>query len=262
LGSRAVLARQTAIALAPVAAVWVLLDSHWRAASGAARRPWLNAVAVLAMPFGLFWAVRVFVSRFSVRYEPSLLHDSVVMRIADMPGAATELAAHFARTAIPLAVPAAVLVSLIAVVGVRRVRPACWGYVVAAAVVAAQPAMIDPRWEGFHSNEQRLAALAILPLVCAIALLLAESRWRAGPAACAAAILAIVAVASLHHEFTAVGPATLTQFLGLQLTATALVAALIIINRRPVPVGPPGNGRSRAGDGAAPPNLAAGSTSP
>lgn len=235
----AVLGRQTAIAVAPVVAVWVLLDARWRSPARG-RRAWPTAILAVALTLAIFVEVRLWSARFSLPFEPTGVDDTVFNLFGALPGTAAELAAHFARIVVPLAVPLTALVTLVVVVGWRKVSFAGWGALLMAAAITVQPAITDPRFPGFAFNEQRLAALAILPLAVAVATLLAQTQWR-WPERFArmvsVALVVVVAVASLHHEFSSVGPSTLTQFLATQAVAAAVVAVLLGLGRRSAPVG-------------------------
>ncbi|MFV8165927.1 hypothetical protein ACNQVK_28150 [Mycobacterium sp. 134] len=228
----AVLGRQTAILVAPVAAGWLLNESHWRTIPGG-RRPWGQAIAALAVTVLLFVAVRTWSARFSIQFEPTVLHDTVLNLLGGMPDTAVELAAHFARTLIPLMVPLAAFATLCGVLGWRRVPFGAWAALAMCVAIAAQPAMTDPRFPGFAFNEQRLAALALLPLVYAVAVLLdrtdrcKDNRWVPP------LLVALLAVGSLHHEFSSIGPQSLAQFLAVQFIVAIVVSGLLIADRRP-----------------------------
>lgn len=226
----AVLGRQTAVAVAPVAALWVL----W----GPSRRPvptqsesrstrWATAAVVLLVTVGVLAAVKRLTMSFTEYYEPSLLHNSVFNRLNDLPGAGSELISHFLRLGLPLAVPLAALIGLITVVGWRSVPPACWASLAIVAAIVAQPSVTDPAFAGFQGNEQRLVALSVLPLVCAVADLFCVLRDRPHRRINVVVILGVLAVASVNHKSTAVGPHSLHQFLVLEGLAAIVVAALI-----------------------------------
>jgi hypothetical protein len=233
----AVLGRQSAIAVAPVAALWILADPRWRAAV-AIRSRWAVAAASVLLTAALFAAVKVFTAGFTHDYEPSLLRDSVLNLVGELPGAAPELAAHVARTAVPWIVPAAVIVTLIVCVGVRRVEFSCWACLLIAVSIAAQPLMIDPGWPGFEHNEQRLAALGLLPLACAAADLLRQCRGQPMTRNRMAMAVTVLAVGSLHHEFSLVGPASLEAFLVLQVIVAVGVSWLVVRDNQPPPPPP------------------------
>jgi hypothetical protein len=231
----AVLGRQTAIGVAPVVALWVLFAPTWRQAPRTSNRgvAWPTALAAVTTTFAIFIGVKAISGRFSADFEPSILRDSVLTRLSELPGVTAELAAHFARTAVPLLLPTVVVVTLILIAGWRGLPFACWGYLLIALAIVAQPAMIDPGFPGFEFNEQRLSALAILPLVCATAEVLKQTRC---PSRLHAGLLvAIFAVASLHHEFSSIGPQSLVQFLVLQLVAAIAVGALLVADQRGAP---------------------------
>jgi hypothetical protein len=230
----AVLGRQTAIAVAPVGALWVLFDPRWRSPVRG-RRAWPIAIAALTLTLGIFIEIRVWSARFSIPYEPTGLNDTVFNLVGGLPGTTVELAAHFARLLVPLALPLAAFVSLVVVVGWRKVSFAGWGALLLAAAIVVQPAITDPRFPGFAFNEQRLSALAVLPLVFAVATLLAQTRWHWPHRSVRLIPVAMVAVASLHHEFSSVGPNSLAAFLAIQALATAVVAGLLGFGRRNSP---------------------------
>lgn len=227
----AVLGRQTAILVAPVAAAWLLLDPRQRAAVDG-RRPWAAAIAAVAGTTVLFVAVRILSARFSIPFEPTGLHDTVFNLVSGMPDTATELAAHLARTLIPLLVPATAFIALCTVVGWGRVAFGAWAGLVMCLAIAAQPAITDPGFPGFAFNEQRLAALALLPLAYGIAILLQQTE--SGRAWVPPLLVVILAVGSLHHEFSSIGPQSLAQFLAVQVGTAVAVGALLRRDRRPV----------------------------
>jgi hypothetical protein len=228
----ALLGRQTAVVAAPVLAAWVLLDPRWRSQSDG-RRAWPTAAAALAVTAVLFMAIRILCARFSIHFEPTGLHDTVFNLVSGLPGTATEMAAHFARLAVPLLVPLAVFGTLAAVVGWRRVPLASWACLALCVAIIAQPAVTDPRFPGFAFNEQRLAALGLLPLVYGIAVLLGQTRRRRPGPWLPLLLVGILSLESLHHEFSWFGPQSLAQFLAVQLAAATAVAALLFWDRRP-----------------------------
>ncbi|OBA92794.1 hypothetical protein A5662_20885 [Mycobacteriaceae bacterium 1482268.1] len=228
----AVLGRQTAILVAPVAAAWVLIDPAWRQAIQR-RTAWLTAFFSLTATFVIYVGFKLWSARFSTYFEPTAFHNSIFNLVADLPNAIFELAAHFARTAIPLAVPLAVFTTLVALVGWRRVAAPCWGSLLIALAIVVQPALTDPRFPGAAHNEQRQAALALLPLVCAVAGLLSQTCRRSPGPSRVVLIVALLAAASLHHEYTAIGPKTLPQFVGIQLLVAVAVAGVLAFDRRP-----------------------------
>ncbi|OBA82414.1 hypothetical protein A5642_27340 [Mycolicibacterium mucogenicum] len=227
----AVLGRQSAIGVAPVLALWVLLDPAWRSSVSIRVRVTIAAVAVV-LTTALYSGVRAFTARFTIPYEPSLLHDSVLKRIADLPAAASELITHAARTMAPLIVPVALIIVLVISLGWRRVTFRCWGSLVVAASLVVQPLMIDPAWTGFAHNEQRLAALALLPLSCAAADLLGLAHRSDMPRSRILITVGLLAIGSLHHEFSVVGPTSLGTFLAIQFVV-AVAACWLVLQTKP-----------------------------
>src|SRR6185369_5322259 len=116
-----------------------------------------------------------------------------------------------------------------------------------AAAVALQTVLIGPQFPGLAGNEPRLAALALPAMAVALAYALraaglvtgvGASRWDAR----AFAIVALLALGSLHHLYTVVGPSGQGQFVALELgsgVAAAAVLAWMLHDRR-----------DRAGDAA------------
>jgi hypothetical protein len=220
--------RQTALLVAPVAAAWMVWGPEWR--DGVMGRRAALAVAALAV-VGVIYAVVLEVTEpFTVDFEPHVPDDTVLARLDELPGSATELADHALRTFIPLLPALAVLAALVSVRGIRRGWP--WpavGCVALAAVIVVQPLAIDPAFPGFESNEQRLTGLGLLPLVVAIAILARDVVPRERPSpAWWAALAGLFAVGSLHHTFTDPGPGSLAQFLVLQVLVSAGLAFLVL----------------------------------
>lgn len=221
----AILGRQTAVLVAFAAAMWMALGDEWRRARPQrARMLW--AAAGVAVVAGLYGVLKAIVAPFTKRFEPSIPGDTVLARLDELPGSASDLAQHAGRTALPLLVATAVLVVLVLRVGWRRVPSTVWWLLLVAAAVVVQPLAVDPAFPGFESNEQRLASLGLLPLAAACALLAARARLdRASPWTLAAGA-ALVAAGSLHHDLTRVGPDGDAQFFALQILAAAGIAAL------------------------------------
>jgi hypothetical protein len=216
----AICGRQSALPLAPVAALWVLADPAWRAKSRRLRLG--TAMGVLALVVGVYSAIMFAVAPFSKDYEPHIPGDTVLALLQDLPSNARSLVAHLGRSVVPLLVPGAVLVATLTL---RRTKGLPWlswpafGCLTVGAAIIGQPIAIDPAFPGFAYNEQRLVALGLLPLAVAIGLLLAPVAPRrvAGPMIAMMAVL--LSVSSLHHLFTRVGPPTTTTFLASQAVA-------------------------------------------
>ena len=227
----AVLGRQTAILVAPASAIWILCDPRWQLGAGR-RRPWPTALFGVAVTFAIFGIISVWSKRFSYDYEPSPLHDSIMNLVVELPASAAKLVGHFARTAIPLVVAFAVFCALLFIVGRRNVNFPTWGGILIAAAITVQPAAIDPRFPGFVSNEQRLAALAILPLVYAVATLFGKTQRRRHGPWLVVSIVALILAASLNPKYTSIGPSSLPQFIAVELIVALAVATMIIVGYR------------------------------
>lgn len=223
----AILGRQTALLTAPVAAMWVMVDPPWRGAS--TRRRWLTATGAVAVVAVLQQAVVATAAPFTVHFEPHIPDDTVLTRLDELPDVSGELVAHAARTFIPLAITLAVIIAGIAVHRARSmpIRWAVWGSLLMAAAIVVQPLAIDPAFPGFASNEQRLSALALVPLAVTAGLLLAPLRLRPVSAVMPYALIALLVLASLHHTLSRVGPPDVATFVVLQLIIAGTLALAI-----------------------------------
>jgi hypothetical protein len=135
---------------------------------------------------------------------------------------------HTVRVAVPFLLPLVLL--LVTAIGIRRQGTAVpvhfWGLLAVSAAIVVQPLGMSDSFPGFAYNEPRLSALGLVPFVLGIAVLL-RSLDRPLERGRALALVATVAGASLHHLYTAVGPASLGQFIALQLGAGAVAAVLL-----------------------------------
>ena len=230
----AICGRQTALLVGVVAALWVLRGEGWRALPRARR--WLVAAATVGVVGAIYAAIKVVTEPFSIEYEPQFPADTLLDRLD--PGSAGDVGKHVLRTFIPLVVPGAVLVALLSLRGVRSLPWPAIGMSVVAAAIVVQPLALDPDYAGFASNEQRLSGLAVLPLALAIGAVARDLRLRREPSPVWWAALALLlALGSLHHVFTDVGPSGLGQFVALQLLVAVGLAVLVRLSyERAAPV--------------------------
>ena len=217
--------RQTAMLALPVLAVWSILaarndpDRRSRGVVAAlvATAPFVTGVAVSAI-------TKPFTSPFGLRIP----EDTILPLLADLPSTLPELGTHAMRVAIPFPLPLVVLGAV--VLGRLRLGAGLgvhfWGLLAVSAAVVAQPLGVSDDYPGFAFNEPRLSALGLFPTVLAIAVLVADTRLSIGSGR-ALAVLAAVAIASLHHLYTVVGPASLSQFVATQLVMAATVGVLV-----------------------------------
>jgi hypothetical protein len=252
----AALARQTIVIVVPVLAVWLLLQSRRRssdaAESGAApsdvtpsgvAASRVTAVAVVVLPFALLAGVRMITAPFSETFTPRFPQDFILPLLADLPGSAVVLADHVLRVLAPLLLTVSIGVTALLICWRRR-RPVPLAAVMCAlagAAVIGQPLGIGPAFPGFTGNQPRLSALGLIPVALAVGALLMAlpprrwSRWRE------LALGVVVVGASLHHLYTVVGPADVTQFIVLQGVACALIVVLLFTGeRRPAAAGTSG----------------------
>ena len=238
-------ARETALPAALVVIAWIALAPDWRALPRALRGGVAGGVAVVAA--GIWAVTRAVAGGFSAPALPgvhdasavasgyslpapslSTLDDYTILGTLSAPGT---LAEHVARVATPLIMPAALVVAALVVARRMGVRPpvAFWASLAMAASIVAQPLLVSPAV--LSNNETRLAALGVLPLVAALALLLE----RIGPrlrerlqGRDLAGIGVVLAIGSLHHLYTVVGPTSASQIAPLQLVAGALAGWLLV----------------------------------
>lgn len=221
--------RQTMLLVLPVAAVWILIEPAWSAST---RRRWW-AAAVVGVGAAAYAAILAVAAGFDFPFGPDGLGDTVVL---DPPGLRAA-ASHLGRTAIPFVALGAVLAAVAFVLARGRVRVGdvprrVWLALAMWAAIVVQPLLISPDFPGFAFNEQRLAGLGLLPFVLAVVLALdvAVTRGLLGVRRTGSAIAAgVLAIASLSHIFTWIGPSNLAQFLALQLAAAAVLFGLVVV---------------------------------
>ncbi len=235
----AVLSRQTELLVAPVAAYWVLRGPSWR--ERAAHVRCARAVGVLLLTALLYIAMDLVTSSFTKRFEPSFPRDTILSLIVPTHGNLSTLASHLGRCAVPLIVPAAVILAVL-VAGRLRNQPTVrlpfefYASLAIAAAVIVQPIGVSPSFPGFAHNEQRLVGIGLLPVAVAGAVALREGQLQgvldlSRPTVCV--VLAAMALGSLHHIFTRIGPPSLSAFVALQILAAAVVfIALVVPVRR------------------------------
>ena len=186
------------------------------------------------MTFGIYIIVKIWSTGFSGHFEPSTLEDSILGMLSGLPSTAMQLGAHVARTAIPLVIGLAMVAALGAIVGWRHVSVPCWGALAMAAGIVFQPLVTNPDLRGLAHNEQRLAALAILPLAYAVGELLSQTVYRRQRWYYPVLIVGLLAAASLHHEYAAFGAQSMKQFVGLQVVVAIAVGLILFRVREPV----------------------------
>jgi hypothetical protein len=220
-------ARQTMLLAVLATAAWVLLDPAWRA-QPTRRRAGTAAGALLAAAVA-YVAIRAAVDPFTTPGAPDSPADTIVVH----SGTPRELGAHLLRCAIAVTVVAVPLLAALALLRARAIAipRRVWLSLLLFASIFIQPVVISPGFVGFASNEQRLAGLALLPLCAALAIALEAAARRGAVPDPSPRVLALVvgllALGSLHHVSTWVGPASLAQFLVLQLVAALGVAAAV-----------------------------------
>jgi hypothetical protein len=165
-----------------------------------------------------------------------LPEETILPLLSDLPSSAAVLVDHVLRISAPLLLVFGMLLALILLYIRRRRSPPLDSYMCAiiSAAIVGQPFVIGPAFPGFAGNEPRLSALGFLPLVLCLAAAFVglDQTLRSGPAM---ALLLLVALASLHHIYTWIGPANATQFLAIQASAAGLAFILVLLSMRSAP---------------------------
>ena len=223
----AVLGREGGLAVAVGVCAWLV-----------ARRHIAPAVASLVLPAAAFATIKAVGAQESLP-NPPIGPFTVVSPVLHLPGSARELADHFGRVVLASPLSFAILLASIAVlVAERRLRLGMSPFGAAlllASLVVLQPAAFNPAW--VQHNESRLAALGIVPLAIAAASACVQTGLRPSAAA-TAALMAAIAVSSLHHRYTW-GSAYETPriFVAVEAFSAAALAVYVVIGSRSARVG-------------------------
>jgi hypothetical protein len=244
----ATLARQTAIPVAFAAGYWVGFGTGWRDVRP--RRRWTQALGVVIAPICAYIVLTRVAASFSYETTPSFTHFTLLADLARLPTGAGSMVNHLLRCVNSLvAVAALISVSVVARrrCGAQGTLPfAAVGGLLVGAAIAIQPVVLSPQY--VVKNETRLAALALGSFIFALSVLLRE-RERAGfhlTARRALAIVAVLALGSLHHIYTVVGLANATQTVTLQVV-TAIAAGVLLWEAMLLPRRVSQGGASEAG---------------
>jgi len=236
-------ARETALPAALVVIAWMAFAPGWRDVPRARRVAFGAGVAVAVVAV---WVVtRSIAGEFSAPALPGVHDASAVARGYSLPspslstldeytvlGALSSpgsLGEHLARVATPLIMPVLLVVAALLVARRAGVRPpfAFWASLAMAAAIVVQPLLVSPAV--LAGNETRLAALGVLPVIVALALLLARMDvLRRVRAVDAAAVGVVLSIGSLHHLYTVVGPTSASQIAPLQVVAGGLAGWLLV----------------------------------
>ncbi len=170
----AALARQTIVVVAPILAVWLLLEGRREPRRWAT---WLTALVTAVVPFVVLALVGQLTRRFTSHFSPRLPEDTILPLLSDLPSSAAVLVDHVLRISAPLLLVFGMLLALIVLYIRRRRSPPLDSYMCAivAAAIVGQPFVIGPAFPGFAGNEPRLSALGFLPLVLCLAAALLDS---------------------------------------------------------------------------------------
>jgi hypothetical protein len=231
------LARQTMLPVAPVVALWMALAPEWRDASGRIPRAWIAAAVLLpVILYAGAHAVAADFSRPGVPFSRLTILDAVL----DLPSTAGDLLNHFAHIFNGLLAIMALLAATLMSTRLRELPALFWGSLAVGAVIVLQSAVLnpDPIFNDYSSsNEPRLVALAMIPLAVAFASARGwvEQRGVRTLAQCVpqlVAIVALMAIGSLHHIYTSVSTGSKGATLAIEvLTAAALLVLVLVVDR-------------------------------
>ncbi len=261
----AAIGRQTVVAVAPVVALWLAIAPEWRdrpgpaVTVGGARRPLLPAAAALLVPLVAYLAVKGAASGFSRAGVP-LTRLTILEAVGDLPATAGDLANHFAHVLNALLAVAALLAATLWTARRRlaQLPSLFWGSLAVGTAIVLLAAALnpDPVFNDYSStNEPRLVALGLVPFAIAFG---SGRRWLeretgarplASSPALVAALVALLALGSLHHIYTSVSTGSKEATLALELLTAATLLVLLVRWDRP---GAGERGERRASPLAAP----------
>jgi hypothetical protein len=225
----ATLARQTAVPVSLGVAAWLAFGPGWSDASAGVRAVRAGA-AVLSSVVLFIIAVRV-AAPFSAGTTPDFAHWTMLADLEHLPSGLGNVGQHFLRSVNGLfSVLALIVVAAVAIKrrsSDTRLPREFWWCMLLAGLVIVQPVILSPEYVAH--NETRLTVLGVPTLVVGLAFLLRDLESRARPLsrATALALVAILAVGSLHHLFTVIGTASARQTVILQAVAAACLAAVL-----------------------------------
>jgi hypothetical protein len=214
---------------------WLCFAPDWRAAEGALRVA--RGLAVVVVPAALYFVLKAIAEPFSASTTPDLAHFTLLADLERLPSGLGQLGDHILRSINGLLTVAALIGT--SLVLRRRLRPHArlpfefWGCALIGVSVASQALIFSPEYAAH--NETRLAVLSLIPFVCALAFALrdldhtVDSLLRPRRAA---VVLAVLAVGSLHHLYTVLGPSTASQTVALQILTAACAAGLLWTSAR------------------------------
>ncbi|HEV2943958.1 MAG TPA: hypothetical protein VGX26_02440 [Solirubrobacteraceae bacterium] len=230
----AILSRQTALLVAPVAAYWVLRGPGWREQAVRLRRG--RAIGVILLTAVLYVATDLLTSSFTRRFQPRFPRDTILSLLVPSHGHISTLASHLGRCAIALIIPTTVILAALLAARLRGSRAErlpfeFYASLLIGAAVIIQPIGVSPSFPGFAHNEQRLVGIGLLPIAVAAAIALRQGQRQGvlnlSPIRVGIALVALM-VGSLHHIFTRVGPPSLSAFVALQIVVAAGVFVALV----------------------------------
>ena len=230
--------RQTALLFAAAAAIWIVFAPAWKARESLRTRLLQGAALVVGLGIA-YLVIKQVVKPFTISFGPDSPTDTIIFG----PPGAHEVLSHLARCLDPIIVPGAALATVLAILAtggarLRELPTELWLSLLLSAAIIVQPVVINPDFPGFSSNEQRLTGLGLLPLCVALAIALIEADRRrliVPSTSLLAGGLTVLAVGSLHHIFTVVGPGDVKEFAAIQILCALLLIVGLLYTSRTTP---------------------------
>lgn len=214
----------SALVLVVSALVWVALVAGWR--ERRLRAGLVMFAASAATAIATFAISQQFAGSGDVQGIRSF---TIVGTIAALPGSVGKLGSHVARLFVGITGPTALAAGALLVAGLARRRlptPTLPSLLFAAAIVGEAFAL-NPDW--LQGSQPRLSSFAVGPLTAGAGLVLggleAAGAWSWTPRSLAL-VCAAIAIASLHHHYAVLRPAsTAAGFFVLEVACTTAILA-------------------------------------
>jgi hypothetical protein len=246
----AVIARQTALPPALVASGVVLVDPAWKQKYGRGR--WFIALNTILLPAIAYEIVADLAKSFS---GPNQSLSTETLLGAQLH--AGFLFQHFARCVDPILSTVALLAACWwlrrervpraqnyrapgqamyqtpEVVKPVRDNAAAYGALLFGAAIWIQPVLLNPAWASY--NEPRLAVFALVPIVVGLAVVMRdlELQYERISNGLCVVLLGLLAIGSLHYEYSVIGEHTRNQTLAVQiLVAVGLFLGMVTYLRQ------------------------------
>ena len=225
----AALARQSALLLIPGIAFYLVLGETWVTKSHIAKAASVLAVILLCVLIYLFTGATG--ASFAEPTENIEAITGLFSWLAGPDFTMLDLLLFVGYAVFPLLIPGAML--LAALWPLRSSMPKLLlqaelgGNLLLAGALLAQPLLGGPDWVG-NGNAMRLSALGLAPLVIALACVLKKSAMAVAARSWLAWSPILLALASLHYNYTVIGPRTIAEFAVTHVIVAVVLAALVL----------------------------------